>query len=57
MEQEHKYSDVENNEDSIADDVDVVEGNVPSIMTDFINRINDAKDIFFVRETRLRTGC
>jgi hypothetical protein len=44
-EPEHQYSDVENNEDSITDDVDVVEGNVPSLMTHFINRINDAKDM------------
>jgi hypothetical protein len=45
MELKHQDCEVENNEDSITDDVHVVERNVTSLMTQFINKINDAKDI------------
>jgi hypothetical protein len=46
VELEQQNSTVENNEDSAADEVDVVEKNLTtSLMTDFINKLNDAMDI------------
>jgi hypothetical protein len=45
MEPEHQYSGVENNKDSVTDNVDIVERNVTSLLTLFIYENNDAKAI------------
>lgn len=46
MELEQQNSTVENNEDSTAEEADVVEINLTtSLLTDFIKKINDAMDI------------
>jgi hypothetical protein len=37
MEPELQYSEVEDNEDSVTDDADVVERNVTSLITHFVN--------------------